>query len=501
MKKFTTKVATLLGACLVASSSMAQSQMVKMETSMPEGSKMTLLVNASHRGLSVDWGDGNPIQYVENAKEPIMKIEGIVKGKTITITGNKKWTMLDCSNCSLEQLYLGESNLRNISCSHNNLKELVLKKRNRLIDLDCSYNQISNLVFSSDDHNKAGEDLPSLKNLNISHNLFSGAFSWLFPSLDNLNISDNKFENFYPAGNNVKFINCANNSLEGILNLQKYPYLETLICNDNKFFALSFHNKGEHIKQLVCDNNELGLISLAEADSVQDISCQNNLLNKVTLASDIPLITYNASGNALDFSSLPGKTETLQYFGFDSQKPFDVSRLKGVLKKDGVSYIPLSENWDDRKLVDFGTKVTLADGSTDVSAKWYTVMSDGSAKEMTQRTSSSGIEDYYASSNKFAFFTPQKQAYVTFTSNAYGCTIQSRPIMIGDNVTGIVSVPAGQDCLQVQVGRGVLMVKGNGDLNVYSTDGKCMWQGVVNGAETITLPQGVYVVNNKKVIL
>lgn len=501
MKKFTLKVATLLGACLVASSSMAQVQVVKMETSMPEGSKIALMVNASHRGLTVDWGDGQVVEYDGSVDESVMKIEGTVKGKTITVTGNKSWNMLNCSDCGLEQLLLDKANLKSIFCSHNNLKTLNLKKKFNLVDLDCSYNQISHLVLSSSDKTKAKEDLPALKNLNMSHNVFTGMYSWVIPTLDNLNISDNKFTSFYPEGENLKYVNFANNQIGGILNMKKFTQLENLICNNNKFYILVLYNDGEHIKQLVCDNNELTSLSLAVADSVQDISCSNNQLKAVSLPRRTRLISYNASDNALDFSSLPGSTRTLEYVKFDNQEPFDVSKVEGMLQKDGVNYIPLSADWNDRKVVNFKDHIALVNGRVDVTTKWYSIMSDGSVKEMVHRKSSSADGDYYGSSSKFSFFTPQKKAYATFTSKTYDCTIQSQPMAIGDDVTGIVSVTDGQNNLQIQTSRGTLAVKGTGDLRVYSIDGKCMWQGVVEGEQLINLPQGVYVVNNKKVIL
>ena len=490
----------LLGVCLVFSSSMAQDQVVNMETARPEGSKMTLLVNASHQGLSIDWGDGNVVEYAGNPDGGLMEIEGTVKGKSITVTGNKKWKILDCSNCDLKRFSMKNAVfLKSVNCSHNNLKGLVLRNLPKLVDLNCSYNQIGNVVFSSPDKSKVKEDLPLLKNLNFSHNNLSSTFNWNIPTLDNLNISNNKIKLFYSFGAHLKQINCSNNNLKSTLDLQEQTNLENLLCYNNSFDELVLFNNGEHIQQLVCDNNLLSAISLQKADSLQDISCTNNSLKKVSLPQATRLVSYNASDNSLDFSSLPGRP--LQYVGFNTQQPFEVTNIKGVLQKDGVNYLPFSEDWNSMNLVHFDEQVTMADGSADVTSKWYTVTSDNTVKEMTQRTSSSGTGDFYADGSQFAFFAPQKKAYVTFTSKVYGCTIQSQPFAIGDDVTGIVQMSDGQNCLQILVSRGILTAQGTGKLRICTPSGKCMWQGQVHEVQNITLPQGIYVVNNMKVVL
>ena len=63
----------------------AQDRTIKLTTQKPAGEAVTLLVNYTYKGVTVDWGDGQPVVY-NTGKEPIREITGTVKGSTITIT-------------------------------------------------------------------------------------------------------------------------------------------------------------------------------------------------------------------------------------------------------------------------------------------------------------------------------------------------------------------------------------------------------------------------------
>ena len=83
----------------------AQDRTIKLTTQKPAGEAVTLLVNYTYKGVTVDWGDGQPVVY-NTGKEPIREITGTVKGSTITITGDGNWNMLSCADCGLTDIDL-----------------------------------------------------------------------------------------------------------------------------------------------------------------------------------------------------------------------------------------------------------------------------------------------------------------------------------------------------------------------------------------------------------
>ena len=127
---------------------------------------ITLRVNNNYHGVTVDWGDGNPILY-KDCTGTEREITGTPKG-TIVISGYAGWDMLDCSDCQLTSLDVTvATNLHSVFCQDNQLTELDLRGMANLTDLDCSGNQLTTITTEATDFSSV---MTGLQMLNLSYN-------------------------------------------------------------------------------------------------------------------------------------------------------------------------------------------------------------------------------------------------------------------------------------------------------------------------------------------
>ena len=318
--------------------------------------------------------------------------------------------------------------------------------------------------------------------------------------------NDNNFEYFYVYDPEIKYIDCSNNKIKNFIVLSQSPKISALNCHGNAIVALKFANDGENIKQLICDNNKIKSINIANAENLSDISCSNNAIKELAINGKARNISsYNAKGNALSLHALPGKGGEPTYLEFMPQDAFDISAAPGMMIKEDVPYAPIAVNWNDRNTttIDLKSYCSSANDRFDASYKWFAINPDGSETEMTKRSSSNGTQDFYGSFGKFAFFTPQRKAYLQVTSKTYGYTLKSLPIAIGDDITGVENITNAEENLQITTNGHAIILNSssNVNVNIYSIAGKKIWNGSVCGKETISLPKGVYVINGKKVML
>lgn len=502
MKKNSIFAAMLCGGLfLTAPSAMAQNKTVKLTTSQAVGTSVSLLVNNDANKITVDWGDGEVVTYQADAKNSVFKIEGTVKGSVISVSSNANWNMLGCANCGITDIDLSQAkDLRSLYCRNNEIKALDLRGMTRLVDLDCSYNKIERLRFTS--NVAAQNDLSSIENLNLSHNSLKGSYNLTLPTLQNLNISSNKYTNIRINDAEVRSLNCADNQFRGSLNLRRLEKLNTLVCHGNQFTSLTLNDSLADFRQLVCDNNKLSTLDLSTANQLTDLSCSNNKLSNITIGKYKDLSSMNVSGNELSFGVLPVPNNKPQYMSFEPQNPFSLKDAEGLMKKEGIPYIPVSASWSDKSLVMLKPYICLEGSRYSADCTWFSIEPDGTEKELTRRSSASGTEDYYLVSGQCAFFTPHKKAYLHLKSKQYGYEIKSQPIAIGDDVTGVEQVVYNGN-VQISVVAGTIVIDAAAPtaVNIYTVAGKKVWSKVVNGTENVTLPNGVYVVNGKKLIL
>lgn len=498
-------VSLLLGACLLTSTpSMAQDKLVKLTTAKAIGQPVTLIVNHNNKGITIDWGDGKPETYKTSKADGICNVEGTVKGKVITVSGSSNWTMLACKDCGLTDIDLSQAkDLHSLYCQNNQLTSLNLSGMNKLVDLNCSNNQISKLIFSSS--NSANKDLSSLQNLNLSNNQLTGYYNLKLAKAQHLNVSNNQYKGIYIYEKELRSVDCSNNNIEGFLNLNSCESLNNAIFNNNQISNVILFNNGQNICQLYGNDNKMTNLELNLAENLTDIVCQNNNLRNLTTHEKAHIDVMNVSNNKLAFNCLPSKSHAPGYLRFEPQAAYDISNAEGVLKKDNVPYVPLATKWSETRkyAIDLGQAGSLSNERYDANYEWFSIAPDGTETPLVQRKTSSAEGDYYASRGRFSFFNAQKKAYLKMTSKSYGFVIKTTPIAVGDDVTGIEQQMTTGEGLEIAVANGAITLNSANAtaVHIYTVDGKQVWQNVISGTTTVRLPQGVYVVNGKKVIL
>lgn len=516
-KNTLTALSLIVGGMLVCTPAIAQQQKcVKLTTANAVGTPLTLIVNNNYNGITVDWGDNNPVTYTATVDETEQVIEGTVKGSVITITGDNQWDMLTCTDCGLTAIDLTQARqLRSLYCQNNQLTTLDLRSMSSLTDLDCSNNQISEFVFTN-----AGTpetDLSNIENLNVANNQLSGTFVVRTSTLQQLNVAGNpQLTTLYVSSNpNLTTLNCSDNEIT-TLSLSANTNLQTLIVRNSASRNVTFPSSGiSTLQQVILQDANVASLNLSQCTQLSDLRCTNTGLSSLQLPSNVKLDNLDLSNNKLDFRSLPRRAYAPTNLIFLPQEYVDISAAPGIKQNsDGVYYVDLCPTWSDR--TDETYQLDLSEwrnigvtssnaGTADITFEWYTVDDNGNVTELTAGSNQNAPNDYYASVGKFAFFTGQGKAYATMTSRTYGLTLNTMAISIGEDfTTGIDGVTADNDGLTVRTASGVLYMSSNQPTKVvvYSLDGKTVWTGTVgNGEQSVRLPQGVYIVNNQKVAL
>ncbi len=512
IKKSILPSAVLVGGLLCGSAAVqAQDRVVKLTTARGVGSEMTLLVNNTYSGVTVDWGDGTVQTY--KGAEAIVEVRGAVKGSVITITGGVTWDMLACAGCDLTAIDLsGAKDLRSLYCQNNALTSLDLRGMGSLVDLNCSNNQIEKLTYTT--ASKPENDLKSIETLDVSDNKLSGSFANGFTTLVVLDVSNNEITSLSVSKNaKLDVLNCSNNALKA-LTLSSNKQISTVVCNNNEITTLTLPKDISTIRQFICDDNVItSAFDLSACGELSDLSCANNSITSISLPYDTKVNSLNLTNNHLSFASLPRRVKRPVYLSFMPQKPFDVSGFEGMKKKDGVPYMPVV-TWDTRgdatlNLSEYmyvgGT--SSATGTREVTIEWYKINEDGTRTELKSGTSSTP-NDYSISSGITSFFTPAPKVVGRLTSNLTykgdGFYVETSVFAVGeDQVTAIGEVKTQGSDLVLAPSRGRLTMSCPVPtaVSIYAADGRAVWKGKVETSATVELPSGIYMVNGRKVVL
>ncbi len=509
-----TALALTVGGLLIPVSVSAQQKSVKLTTEKAVGSSLTLIVNNSYNGITVDWGDNTPVTYTPTAGQTEQVIEGTVKGSVITISGDEQWDMLQCADCGLTEIDLTQARrLRSLYCQDNQLTTIDLRGMGNLTDLDCSNNQISSFVFT--DAARPETDLSNIENLNVANNQLTGTFVVRAETLQQLNVSDNPITTLYVSSNpNLTTLISTNNDL-ATLNMASNRNLQTVVVRNSAPQSATFPSAGmPYLQQAVLENTTIASLNLSQSTQLSDLRCNGNSLSNLQLP-ETKLDNLDLRNNNLDFRFLPRRNYAPTNLLFLPQAEVNISAAPGLQQNtDGVYYMPICPSWSDRN--DETYQLDLSDwrnigvsnessGIADITFQWFAVDENGAVTELTQGRSQSAPNDFYASTGKFAFFTGQGRIYATMSSRTYSLELNTMPISVGENfTTGIGNVISDDSGLSVRTTSGCLIMSCDQPttINVYAIDGKTVWSGTVGQDEqTVRLPKGIYIVNNQKVAL
>ena len=202
---------------------------------------------------------------------------------------------LDCSNLpQLKDIDVSAcQNLEKFYCRDNNLKALDFKgffKLKKLVEFDCSNNQLSTLDLST------CEALERLycENNDLTQITFDSRKKITLLSMNNNKMTKLDMSSFSSL---VKLL-CSNNQLSS-LNLSSCTSLTELDCSNNQLGSLNLTGCTS-LSDLTCKTNQLTSIDVSTSKNLVKLDCSSNRLNDITSAKNLnQLTTLNASSQSV----------------------------------------------------------------------------------------------------------------------------------------------------------------------------------------------------------
>lgn len=468
---------------------------------------ITLRVNNNYYGVTVDWGDGNPVLYNECTGTE-REITGTPRG-TVVISGYSGWDMLDCSGCQVTSLDVTvATNLRSVFCQNNLLTELDLRGMENLTDLDCGNNRIEKLYITESTDMSA--DIPKIEVLNIANNKLAGTFTARGVNLQYCSIYNNNYASAFVTSNaNLTTFYCDNNQLKG-LSLKNNTKLTAAITYGNPITKLVLTDNLPGMRQLLIGGNKFfntTELDLSVATLLTDIDVENCGLTSL-VTPKIQCNTLNLARNSFSLAVLPLEAYKPLQYKFEPQHVIDISDATGIIDEGGVPRVNVTD-WSNRtkNQLDLSSyrfigRTATSNGKADATYTWYNVDENNDRHELTAGKSATNIGDYYMATGKFTFFTPQRKAICRVTSKTYGVGVELGPIVVGTDVTSIQTAET-EDGLRVSTIGGQLVLSSDSPqpATIYNVAGQRVWNGTVTASgQSVSLPKGIYIVGGKKVL-
>lgn len=217
---------------------------------------------------------------------------------------------IDCSYNEFTKIsfpYYIFNNLKYLDCSNNNISYINLDSLPEVIELDCSFNIVNNIIYPDNlklkvlncRNNNLSElqipELTILQTLNCSYNLIDSLN--LINSLKILDCSNN-FIDSLNLNESLKILDCSNNEMS-VLDLTTQPQLEFINCSYNELKDLNFSDCNE-VDTIICSYNQLEELSLLYNFNLNWVDFSyNSYLDKLCV-SELP-ITFGIADDGTDY--------------------------------------------------------------------------------------------------------------------------------------------------------------------------------------------------------
>ena len=469
--------ATALFAILNAS---AEEQTVVLTTSQPEGQTITLLVNATRAGVTVDWGDGTPQAYTSTTNGGVLEISGTLKGANVTVKAAKGWKMLAATDAGLTAVDLSKATeLRSLYLQNNALTSVNVANMPELRDLNLANNQLTAVTLNSSKN-------PLIETLDLSNNpIAATSFIYGQANLRYLNLSGMDYTSLTLTKDvNLDALLVANNALK-TLTLTATKDISLIDVRGNKLEKMTMPTDGlPQLQQLLADDNYLEDLDISASTDINTLTVARNEISKVTLPSKSKLQVYDCSENALTFSSLPRKTYVPSvYFDYSDQAPFDISALGLTEGSWGSKYLPwlkmnpdYASRGDAQYQLDMSAHVA-GSGSSSVQFALVSVTPEGE-KVLEKASATNKTLDYSFVSGKITVLKEFPNLYIRMTDSGYpDLTVATTHFAVIDpTADGIEEVTVDDNTAD--------------DTTVYDLQGR----------RTQSTAKGIYIVGSKKVI-
>lgn len=455
----------------------ADTQSVKMVTDKEVGTTLTLLVNNSKTGVTMDWGDGQPVAYTQEV-DGVIEVTGQVKGQNLVLSSERAITLLSAEDCGLSGIVLNDAtDLMSLYVQNNNLTTIDVSKLAKLRDLNVAGNALTKLTLSTTSN-------PLVETLNMSNNaITSTAFTFAAERLQYLNVAGNQYKTLTLTKNvNLSSLVADDNQI-GTLTLTNASGISLVSASNNALTTLKLPTEATELQQLMVDENQLsGTLTLTASKKLNTLDVHSNEYSLVQLPS-AKLFVYDCSDNALTFSSLPKLTyKPTVYLKYDTQANFDMTTLTGIDPSGFLPHAIMSPGYDSRTDAAYVVDMTaLRGGSTSASVKvnFFEVKEDGTEVALTQASATDRDQDFANINGKVTFQKAMDKVVCEMTDDGYpDLKVRTTYFAVIDP-----NAPEGVEMVTTNNGQ---------QTSAYDLSGRS-----VNAAGQ----KGLYIINNKKVIL
>lgn len=464
----------LLAAALTAA---ADSQEITLTTSRETGQPMTLLVNATRAGVTVDWGDGTPVSYVPEKAGGVQEITGSVLGANVVIEAPKGLVMLSAEDCDLTAIDLSKATeMRSLYLQHNHLSTINVSTLSALTDLNLADNALTSVTLST-------TKLPNIETLDLSGNVLTAtSFSYATEKLRYLNLADNNYKTLtISKAANLDALLVSGNQLT---TLGLPGNLSLLDARSNNVSKVTVPPAGLPLmQQCLLDDNAVETLDLSAATGLNTLTIARNGAKSVLLPSKAKLQVYDCSDNALSFGSLPQKSYfPTAYFAYAPQAQLDITDCglhEGNWTSHYLPWLVMNPDYSTRSDAQYQLDLTAhKDGSATNSVVFevYSVQ-DGQDVLLEKASATQKTLDYSLVGGKITVLKTFDNLYLKMTDSAYP------DLVITTNHFAVLDPTA----------EGIETIVNDNDDNAAAYD--------LQGRRVSDVREGLYIVNGKKIIV
>ena len=209
------------------------------------------------------------------------------------------------------------TNLKELSCSYNQISQLDVSNNTQLTNLECNDNQLSQLDVSGCTlltHLRCDGNL--LSQLDVSNNTQLSLLWCGGNQISQLDVSNNtQLSNLHCDGNQLSLLDVSNNTqlshLDSygnqlsLLDVSNNTHLSHLNCNDNQISQLDVSNNTQ-LTNLECNDNQLSQLDVSGCTLLTHLRCDGNLLSLLDVSNNRMLQSLSCDDNPLEKLILAG---------------------------------------------------------------------------------------------------------------------------------------------------------------------------------------------------
>jgi len=234
------------------------SSVITMITTKP---RVIIKIAGEGEEVTIDWGDGT-------------KETRSLQPFDVDFYGSDREYVHNYSDDGERTIKIEGEKITNVKCSTNKLSSLDVSRAINLKELMCSENEIVDL--------------------NLTHNV----------SLRELYCSENRLEKLDVSNNHaLEVLDCNTNFLSGHLDISNNKELVVVNCNTNNLTSINTSGSSK-LKFFRCENNRISQLNLAENVALLDLQCSDNQLQKLCISKNSNLLMLKCSHNFLESLSL-----------------------------------------------------------------------------------------------------------------------------------------------------------------------------------------------------